>query len=935
MKVFVFGVILSCLFIIEAASGQSALDGFDPNANDTIRAFAVQPDGKILIVGEFTVVKGVTRNRIARLNPDGTLDTSFDPNANHFVFAVALQSDGKILVGGLFTSVSPNGGPAVTRNRIARFNPDGTLDTTFDPNIDSSVFSFLFSIVVQADNKILIAGQFSSVAPNGGPAVTRNNIARFNADGTLDAGFDPNVSDEIYSIAVQANGKILIVGNFSAVSPNGGPGFIRFKIARLNADGTVDTTFSSGANQVVYTVAVQADGKILVGGLFTGVTPNGGASVTRNRIARFNADGTLDTAFNPNANNTVISIVVQPNGKILAGGNFTGFSPNGGGAVTRNNIARINSDGTLDTAFNPNLNGQVDSMAMQEDGKILVGGIFTTVGGQTRNRIARLERNGLLDQTINPNASNVAKAIVLQTDGRILVGGDFTTISGAARNRIARLNADATLDTTFNPNANGSVRAIALQPDGKILIAGEFTNVGGTSRNRIARLNADGTLDTGFNPNVNDYIISIATQTDGKIVIGGTFTAINGTTRNYIARLNADGTLDAGFDPNANSFVHTLTVQSDGKILLGGSFFIIGGTSRVCIARLNADGTLDTAFDPNMDGAVYSLAVQSDGKILIGGSFFNVGGTPRDRIARLNADGTLDAGFTSSASNVIYSIVVQSDGRVFAGGAFTVIGGTTRNHIARLNADGTTDANFNPNSSGTVFSIAVQPDGKVLVSGTFNTIGGATRSNIARLSNDTAALQNLVVTQAAVHWTLGGSSPQMSRVVFEQSTDGVTYTPLGNGTGNLAPFLKSKGDESIFAPTVASWTLTGLNLPTGQNIYIRARGYYRGGYFNGSESITETVKNAFLIGPTAASVSVSGVVSSSKGAGISKAIVTLIDSRGQMRTALSNSFGFYRFDDIAVGETYVFYVSSKRYQFTPRVLTVNEEITDLNFSAAP
>ena len=129
-----------------------------------------------------------------------------------------------------------------------------------------------------------------------------------------------------------------------------------------------------------------------------------------------------------------------------------------------------------------------------------------------------------------------------------------------------------------------------------------------------------------------------------------------------------------------------------------------------------------------------------------------------------------------------------------------------------------------------VFSIAVQADGKILAGGDFTSIGGQTRNLFARLSNDTAALQNLAVTQTTITWTRGGSSPQFTRVTFESSTDNVNYTPLGNGTA-----------------AGSNWTLTGLNLPTGQNLYIRARGYYRSGYQNGSESITESVRNAFIV----------------------------------------------------------------------------------------
>src|SRR5207249_8593905 len=161
-------------------------------------------------------------------------------------------------------------------------------------------------------------------------------------------------------------------------------------------------------------------------------------------------------------------------------------------------------------------------------------------------------------------------------------------------------------------------------------------------------------------------------------------------------------------------------------------------------------------------------------------------------------------------------------GKILAGGGFTSIGAQTRNRIARLNATTGLADSFNPNANDLVASIAVQADGKILAGGYFTSIGGQTRSLFARLSNDTAALQNLAVTQTTITWTLGGSSLQFTRVIFEYSADNVTYTSLGNGTA-----------------TGNNWILTGLNLPTGQSIYIRAMGYYRCGFSNGSERTME------------------------------------------------------------------------------------------------
>lgn len=937
MKVrFVFGIFLSCLFIINiTAHGQSALDGFNPNANGTIRAFVVQADGKILIGGEFTVVQGITRNRLARLNPDGTLDTGFDPNVNYFVFALALQPDGKIIAGGLFTGVAPNGGATVTRNNIARFNADGTLDATFDPNLNN----FIFSIVVQPDGRIIAGGGFTSAAPNGGAAVTRNHIARFNTDGTLDTAFDPNVSDEIYSIAIQSDGRILIVGNFSAITPNGGTGYIRWRIARLNANGTLDTTVNLGVNHEAYTVAIQSDGKFLVGGLFTGVLFNGGAFATRNRIVRFNADGTLDTAFNPNANNTVLSIVIQPDGKILAGGNFTGFSPNGGAAVTRNNMTRINLDGTLDAVFNPNVNGQVDSMAVQLDGKILVGGIFTTVGGQTRNRAARLERNGLLDRTLDLNTVGSAVfTISTQPDGKIIIGGDFTNILGTARSNIARLNADGTLDTAFNPNANSSVYAIAVQSDGKIIVGGVFTSINGQTRNNIARLNADGALDTAFNPNANSGVYAIAIQSDGKIVVGGGFTNIGDNTRSHIARLDAMSGLADSWNPSSGSEIYTIVIQPDGKILAGGYFTIIGGQPRNRIARLDATTGLADSWNPNAGSQVYAIALQSDGKILAGGNFNSIGGQMRNGIARLNATSGLADSWNPNVLGSINSISIQSDGKIVAGGNFISIGGQARNHIARLNATtGSADA-FNPNANTYIYATALQSDGKILAGGSFTNIGGATRNGIARLSNNTAALSTLDVNQTTLILTRDGSAPQFTRVIFEQSVDnGANWTLLGTATNSSSSFGGSKNNESEnpLVPQAAGYNLTGQNILTGQNVLIRARGYFRSGIYNGAETTEDKVRNVFLFVPSAASVSISGRVMVGKNTGVRNARVILTDSHGNTRTVLSSSFGYYRFENVAVGEIYVLNVYSKRYQFNPQVVSVMEEINDLNFSALP
>jgi uncharacterized delta-60 repeat protein len=281
----------------------------------------VQADGKILAGGDFTNIGGQTRNRIARLDATTGLADSFDPNADASVYAIAVQADGKILAGGLFFQIG--GQP---RDFIGRLDATTGLADSFDPNANNDVLS----IAVQSDGKILVGGDFTII----GHLIdgqTRHFIARLDATTGSADSFNPSASNAVVSIAVQADGKILAGGVFQFIG-----GHPRNRIARLDGFAGFADSFDPNANNEVDSIAVQADGKILAGGLFTTLSPNGGVTVTRNHIARLHPDGMLDTAFNPNASDWVYTIALQADGKILAGGFFTNI-----GGQPRNRIARL------------------------------------------------------------------------------------------------------------------------------------------------------------------------------------------------------------------------------------------------------------------------------------------------------------------------------------------------------------------------------------------------------------------------------------------------------------------------------------------------------------------------------------------------------------------------------------------------------------------
>ena len=346
--------------------------------------------------------------------------------------------------------------------------------------------------MIQPDGKIVIGGSFLFYN-----SVARGYIARINSDGSLDTSFapSPGANGFVYNSTFQSDGKIIIVGNFDEYNS-----VAKGYIVRTNSDGSIDTSFNSGsvgANAFISVAVVQPDGKIIIGGAFS--TYNG---TSRARIARLNSDGSLDTSFDPGsgavgtASPYIDQMELQADGKIVIGGDFTGYNN-----TSRNRIARINSDGSLDTSFDPGVgaDAHVDALAMQADGKFVIGGDFTTYNGTSRNRIARINSDGSLDTSFDPGAgaNNTVDDVKVQTDGKIIVGGNFTTYSGVAINRILRVNTNGSLDTSFNAGsgANAHVGSVAIQADGRIIIGGLFTTYynNNTSTLRIARISTDTT----------------------------------------------------------------------------------------------------------------------------------------------------------------------------------------------------------------------------------------------------------------------------------------------------------------------------------------------------------------------------------------------------------------------------------------------------------
>ena len=564
-----------------------------------------------------------TRN-IGRVNTDGSVDTAFVPSANGAVLAVAVQPDGKIVIGGAFFELW-QAGVLVERKYVARLHVDGSVDLNFNPGTDDTVIA----LALQADGKILIGGEFSRLGDIS--IVPRQHIGRVHADGSLDTDFVASADGNVEALLVQPDGRILVGGAFSYLDREFD--YWRPRIARLDVNGSVDQGFAAGANDRVVSFALQPDGNVLVAGLFTRIGGGGNGRYFLQFAARLYPDGSPDLWLGPRPNASVFTVAVQPDGGILLGGGFNMIhDPPAAGSVfkTRNRIARLQPDGSLDDNFDPDANGTVRAIAVQSDGKIVIGGFFTSVGGVPRNYVARLNRDGTVDESFDAQlafgAVGAVFAIALHADGDIVIGGIFSSVGGAPRVNLARIHSNGAVHPGFSANTNGAVHTVALQRDGKTVIGGSFSVVAGVARSRLARLNVNGSPDT-WSPGANGTVNAVAVQLDGKVIAAGEFTILGGGTRRYVGRLTADGVLDADFDSGATGYVRSLALQTDGKLLVAGPFSGLGGRSgtvqRIRIGRFNLDGSVDATFDlgygldPGLNDGVSAIALQADGKIVV------------------------------------------------------------------------------------------------------------------------------------------------------------------------------------------------------------------------------------------------------------------------------------------------------------------------------
>ena len=674
--------------------------GFDAEVRDIVQIPSGVHAGKLIVVGDFSDYRGTAVNRIVRLNTDGTLDGAFNTLPGTFssiVNSVRIDGMNRIVIGGDFN--------VMNYRRIARMDIDGNLDGAFTQNTNLTGTSGVRAIAIDpADNSIVAVGGFTT---------PRNRILRFTNTGTIDATFSANIGtgfdgvDPAQSVVIDNMSRIIVGGAYANFN-----GTARGRIARLSAAGVLDATFGAagGANGPIFEVQIDAMNRVIVGGDFT--TFNGTA---RNRIARLTATGALEAVgtFNPGAgaNNTINSIAFEPTtSRIIIGGGFSTYN-----AIGRNNIARLNDNGSLDNSFNPGTGftgGVVKVLVETGVPKLLVGGQFTAFnsGVDNRNRLARF---------FYASAAAVSGRIFserTQNDGQTTDVLDFTL--GPAT-PTAPLDVEEWISTV----ANGTDFTLGTHYtlSGGAVPAGMTLAIQKVS-NKIARVRITGTA--AAHANIND-VTTLRINWQNAALLGN----------------NAVGVEDLNNDrTTGNPITYTIDFRDPAAAVYSGAMFLEPFVN---------NGSLSNTRTVTIANAMFRTSLATGATFTVGADL-TVAGLPGGMGITVTKTGANTATFALTGNAAAHAAV--NSGNLTLTWNDAAFEGIMAASISGINGIANTITFLDPGTaaySGTVFPEAIANNGTI------------TQTRTVTLTNDNwlnSIANGTVLTGGGTHYTLGGTA---------------------------------------------------------------------------------------------------------------------------------------------------------------------------------
>lgn len=546
----------------------------------------------------------------------------------------------------------------------------------------------------------------------------------------------------VYAVAEQSDGSVIVGGDFTEIA-----GVARSNLARFLPDGSFDENWTASTDGPVHALAVGADDSVFVGGLF--VTAGGEG---RSCLAKFSASGAVDQNWAPLAIATVRALAVADDGSVFVGGYFTVIS-----GEPRNHLAKLSGSGAgaLDENWTVSTNSRVYALATDSAGALYVAGSFASIGGQSLPYLAKVSSGdpATVDTAWTPTPNGPVTALRLDGNGQLYVGGTFESIGGASRGNLARLSASGSGSAdAWNPQADQTVSTIALGADDSVYVGGFFHAVGGGAHEHVAKLQtqAPGDAIDAWHASTDGRVWAMILDQGGRVHLGGWFSSATGSERHSLAQVSTtSGDPGAVVDATEAGKAFAFALQPNGGAIVGGRFFAAGGQPRQSLFRMFPDGTLDPDWTPSVaytseEGAaqIGALAVDAQGDVYVGGNFDQIDGQSRGFLAKISGSGSgaLDASWNPTADDYVDALLLDGSGSIYAGGYFTEIGGVSRNYLARMSAAGAgdVDAVWDPSADYYVYTISRDAQGAVYVGGDFSTVGGQPRSYAAKLSPDGA-----------------------------------------------------------------------------------------------------------------------------------------------------------------------------------------------------
>lgn len=686
---------------------------------------------------------------------------------------------------------------------------------------------------------------------------------------TLDPGFAATSmfrTANIEAAAQQADGKLVVSGTFIRVNGTAASG-----IVRLNPDGTLDPSFSLNVQGSAQALAILPGGQIVAATTTSFVV---GGQTYRN-VLKINADGTLASGFSPgagassSAGSGVRAMSVQPDGKVLLGGTFTSYN-----GVTTPRLVRLNADGSVDQAFVSALGNGFDSdiavLKLQADGKILVGGRFTSANGSSRRHLVRLLSTGALDTGYNPVSSSGSSFGVMRLALDPVTGQAVAIGLGQSTFVPMRLNLDGSVDPTFQAQNVSSSNCLTVGAYANAQLAVDASrsvllsrgcNTGGISY--LVRYTANGTYDNLFDlaAAVNGPVNVLLPLSNSQMLIGGDFNRFNVLSGYNLLMVSSQAVPSATFQPtlDAAGMVNRVLQQPDGKLLVGGLFREINGLAAVNLVRLNTDGTLDSSFGtPNFDGPVDALALQPDGNVVVAGAFTRVGSVVSPMLARLLPSGSVDPTFQMPAiTSPVYAaraVAVQPDGKILLAASSGASFGGLPSTLQRFLPTGQLDAAY-AQTTGIVSGISdvvVLPDGRHYVAGGFASFAGQPAEGLVRLLPDGSFDPTFTrpLTVPAV--------PYISRMLVADNGQlvlGGAFSSYGGLARSSLVRLQSNGqiDPALNAALISSTGILPLYVQSDGKVIIgSASSHFMGGVDRGTLSRLNadgSRDNTFVGGP--------------------------------------------------------------------------------------